>query len=138
MKKLFVTLLVLGLSACGWSMVRTYDGPEKAVTDIAIVKGINGEDFYTRFDSYAKFKKGEKLKFTDFNGGDAKYAQMLPGMYVFKVYCFEGKKYAFPKLPLVAQAGMTYEVECRFVPGSSLKVQAKVIKQYTTPQTAKQ
>jgi hypothetical protein len=131
MKGVFVALMAMVLSACAPTMVRTYDGPKKSVAEIAIIKGVEG-DFKTGLSDYARFKPHTKLKYENF-GGIPGEAHMLPGIYVIKIYCYKGNRFAYPKLPIQAKAGMTYELRCEYVPDNKSKVRARIANHYATP-----
>ena len=135
MKGIFVAILALALSACAPTLVRTYDGPEKKPTEIAVVKGVYG-DFNIRLVDYATFKPGSKLEFGPFNKahtGNPVEAHMLPGLYVIKAYCFSGYSYAYPKTPIQVKAGRSYELQCLYVDNDRSKVRVKMTREYSTP-----
>lgn len=137
MKKILIITLLLNLSACAPSFIRTYEGPEMNMDDIAIIRGIDGS-YDARLHNYAKVEPNQTKKDLHYKNlnlfmrGRPGEIHSKPGTYIVTAHCQSGNRYAYPKTSVKAEAGMTYELQCQAVPEKPGRVRLVVLNSLKT------
>nr|WP_321280960.1 hypothetical protein [uncultured Vibrio sp.] len=126
-----IFLTVFSLSGCV-GVVHTYEGPQKPVKEVAILKGevteFAGRNYRVVFASYSDLSKDEN-DFKDVGDefvGYPKEIHMLPGDYFVFTKCLVGNEYGFPTVKASVKAGEIYKVKCGPIPGKLSSVGAMI------------
>ena len=130
----FAAALALAITGCGTPGPKTYEGPARPASEIAILKGV-WAGFRPTFADYARIEAGRKTEFAKMRSlgqGYPREIHVLPGRYLVMLHCYDAQSFGFPALELAVNAGMTYEVGCRRPIGEASKVEAFLFRGFAT------